>query len=1609
MSMAEHQALYLHIGCGKVKLPGFINIDREGDPDLRLDVREGLPFAPDTVQGIFSEHFIEHLDQGELLAFLRDCRRVLADKGILRLATPDLDVLVREYADGSWREQAWLRQYGYEWIRTPAEYLNVCMREWGHKWVMNPEELTRLLRLAGFDDIQARPLQESADPRLCGLETRDRSFVLEARKHTHPIAEDALVSIVIPAYRPDYFEDCLRSALAQTYPNIEILVLDDSGGEAVRHITETVSKRDGRIRYIRNATALGEPANLTQGIRMAKGALIKPLYDDDLLLPDAVARLVAALRAHPGASLAVCRRLPIDTDGRPVSVNLPQPPAALQGLDVIRGEWVIGSIAAMGANWLGEPTAMLFRRRDALAIDEPDVMSLFGRLCFGIGDVCLAMHLLGRGDLAYVAQPMTQFRLHPGQTQRQPGFRARALDTWAYFRQHAARLGFSLPTAPGSRDEAARPASQPADPARLPGASEAMAAATADLRLTRIDSLQTFVAQHLPASESILLAGEVAAGLLPVLKARQPQPWVGVVQRPEAGHLPLLAEADSATRLWLTRPDELPGSDYDAIVCAGYLETCPAPDKALAAMLTKISPEGQAIFAFRNAASFEVLDRLSRGLSALDGAEAERLYAAESIQRLLETSGWRIETWYGVPSPQFLRAEAEEARYIQRLATDRVSVEVESDAHRRILESATLVVTARPATARAVVHTDPHELYALWLATHTPQGWVLDWMRARMAQFARPPQFHLGIIAEDARINALIPTLVNMGEQLWEHWRISIVARQPCPQPIEGLHPVVQWHRVEPTDDAVAALDRIFHASEADFVGQMEAGDKLALHALFAFADKFDLHPEWQAAYCDEDSLNERGERQQPHFKADFDIDALRAAPFSVGGLWIMRSGAYRALGGYDAVPAGFETYALQLRTWERYGDQGIGHIADVLYHRDAAGGHALLEADALLAARVDVVRGHLERLGLEAEIAPADLPGVLRLAYRWPQKPLVSVCIPTRDRLDLLRRCIESLLKHTAYPNYEIVVVDNGSRDEAVFAYYDVLAGRLGERFRLLRYDAPFNYAAMMNLAAEHARGEFLLHMNNDIAVLDGHWLDQMMAHALRPDVGVVGARLLYPDGRIQHAGLVLGMNNLAAEHPYIGETGETLGHYGRLRYAHAVSAVTGACLLIRRDLYSSLGGMDAEGLQINFNDVDLCLKARARGLKVVWTPHAVLMHEVNASRAKVENAAEAKELGEELVRANQVMFARWGKLLGHDPAYNRNLSLRHERAFQIEIAPALTWDPEWRPHPRVLAHPADRQGCGEYRIIAPMRVLNRSGRIMGWETGSYLGPAELARMQPEVIVLQRQVTDEQIRLIQRYREYSQAFRVYEIDDLITNVPIKSPVKRKFVEQKDLYKRFRKAVRLCDRFVVSTEYLAEEYRPLGPPVVVVQNHLEGTVWLDLPAPKRREGKPRVGWAGAGQHHGDLAILTEVIKATANEVDWVFLGMCLDEARPYVKEFHPGVPLEEYPAKLASLDLDLAVAPLEDVPFNHAKSHLRLLEYGILGYPVVCTDITPYRGGYPVTRVPNRFQAWREAILERVSDRDALRAEGERLRDYIRREWILEDHTDRWLKAWLPD
>jgi hypothetical protein len=476
-------------------------------------------------------------------------------------------------------------------------------------------------------------------------------------------------------------------------------------------------------------------------------------------------------------------------------------------------------------------------------------------------------------------------------------------------------------------------------------------------------------------------------------------------------------------------------------------------------------------------------------------------------------------------------------------------------------------------------------------------------------------------------------------------------------------------------------------------------------------------------------------------------------------------------------------------------------------------------------------------------------------------------------------------------------------------------------------------------------------------------------------------------------------------AEHPFIGRAPEDRGYFGRAMLTQNLSAVTGACLLIRKDLYEAVGGLDEKKFQVSYNDVDLCLKVRETGKKIVFTPWAMLLHEGSASqRGEVEKKPspekEKRFAGEKLA-----FYHKWLPQLAFDPAYNRQLSLASTE-FLIEDQAALTWSPDWRPRPRILVHPADREGCGEYRIISPMRALQQAGRVQGWETMRIFDVAEMERMSPDSIVLQRQMEWPQIEALERHKALSKAFRVFEIDDLITNLPVKSLHKAHI--HKDIAKRFRKAAGLCNRLVVATEPLAKAYAGFADEVRVQPNCIEDAIWGKL-QPRRRDGaKARVGWAGGVGHTGDLEMIADVVRDLAEEVDWVFFGLCPEALKPYVREFHTGVPLPQYPAKLASLDLDLAIAPLEDNPFNEAKSHLRLLEYGILGYPVVCSDIYPYQGDFPVTRVSNRYRDWIKAIREAVADRAALAAAGDRLREQVRTHWLLEQNLDDWIGAWLP-
>ena len=812
-------------------------------------------------------------------------------------------------------------------------------------------------------------------------------------------------------------------------------------------------------------------------------------------------------------------------------------------------------------------------------------------------------------------------------------------------------------------------------------------------------------------------------------------------------------------------------------------------------------------------------------------------------------------------------------------------------------------------------------------------------------------------------------------------------------------------------DSLLQTVNRTLLESDADWFAVMDAGDELSPDALFRVAHAIHGHPEWQIIYSDEDSLSANGEYSNPHCKPDFNLDYLRSMPY-IGRLLMVRRELFTELNGFDpTMHGGAEEYDLVLRAWEYLQntpakESAIGHIADVLYHRLQGHTYSKQPFSVVWSKLQETLQRHLSRQHIDAQVQPGPFPAALRVRYPLMTTPLVSIIIPTRNQLDFLHRCIESIISKTRYPAYEILVVDNGSDDVNARRYLDAIREQNNNagQIRVVDYPEPFNFSAMNNRAVQQARGDYVLMLNNDTAVLHDDWLDEMMSHALRPEVGIVGAKLLYPDGRIQHAGVILGMKGVA-EHPFIGHNADERGYFGRLQLTQDFSAVTGACLLLSKKLYQSVGGLDERDLQVSYSDIDLCLKVGKTGQKIVWTPWSILLHEGSASQKSATEKKDDTEKVQRFSAERDIFSQRWLNDLAVDPAYNRQLSLL-STDFLIDNLPPLTWNPDWRPRPRILAYSADRTGCGEYRIIAPMRALNRAGLVQGWETMRLIDVVEMQRMQPDSLVMQRQTEWQQIEMIERHVKANRTFLIYEIDDLITNLPIKSVHKKQI--HKDIIKRMRKAVSLCHRLVVATEPLAAAYAGFTDEVRVLPNFLEAARWGNLQPVHVEHVRPRVGWAGGLSHAGDLELIIDVVRETAQEIDWVFFGLCPDAIKPLVKEYHAGVVLDNYPAILAKLDLDLAIAPLEINAFNEAKSHLRLLEYGILGYPVICTDIFPYQGSFPVTRVDNRFRDWVRAIRDALADRDALRQQGETLRQHVLANWMMEDHLEQYLDAWTP-
>ena len=463
-----------------------------------------------------------------------------------------------------------------------------------------------------------------------------------------------------------------------------------------------------------------------------------------------------------------------------------------------------------------------------------------------------------------------------------------------------------------------------------------------------------------------------------------------------------------------------------------------------------------------------------------------------------------------------------------------------------------------------------------------------------------------------------------------------------------------------------AATNSAVDIAIGEFIAFLDHDDVLPSHALYMVAREIARDPDLDVIYTDEDKISRWGRRYDPHFKSDWNPD-LFLAQNMISHLGVYRASLVREVGGLRPEFDGSQDYDLALRIVERTQPQRIRHVPHILYHWRAAAGSTARGASekpyAIEAARRAVAE-HLRRQHIRADVAFAQGAPFLRIAYALDYEPSVSIIIPTKDRRDLLSRCVSGILERTHYHNLELLIVDNRSEESATHAYLDEIAS--DRRVRVLRYDAPFNFSLINNWAAEQTAGEVLLFLNNDTEVIGQDWLRHLVANACRTEVGAVGAKLIYPSGRVQHAGVILGMGSVAG-HFHLGCQRHDPGYFSRAVLQQNLSAVTAACLAMRRAVFDEVGGFNAD-LRVAFNDVDFCLRIRQRGYLIVWSPLAELYHHESASRGSDLMAKRHQEFSREV----EYMRANWGPVLDRDPYFNPNLSL-HDLSISLAFPPAI------------------------------------------------------------------------------------------------------------------------------------------------------------------------------------------------------------------------------------------------------------------------------------------------------------------------------------------------
>ena len=554
---------------------------------------------------------------------------------------------------------------------------------------------------------------------------------------------------------------------------------------------------------------------------------------------------------------------------------------------------------------------------------------------------------------------------------------------------------------------------------------------------------------------------------------------------------------------------------------------------------------------------------------------------------------------------------------------------------------------------------EPEEVpYGPWYAAYVPDEEALE--KQRKHKFNYAPLISIAVPAYQTPVEFLKQMIESLISQTYTGWELCIANASPDNEEMQRVladysakDVRVRFCSLKENLGIAENTNRAFAMAKGEFIGLLDHDDLLAPNALYEIVNTLQDHPQADALYTDEDKVTtDLDEHFQPHLKPDFNLDLLRSNNY-ICHFFVVRKSIVEKAGGFRKEFDGAQDYDFIFRCTENARE--VLHVPEILYHwRTHKASTADNPASKMYAfeAGKRAIEAHLERTGTKGTVSHTQDLGFYRVKYPVQGEPLVSVIIPNKDEKETLQTCLESLKKNTSYQNFEIIIIENNSTTGEIFKYYKELSR--DQQIHLLRWGKEFNYSAINNFGVAHARGEYLLFLNNDVKSIEPDWMEEMLGVCQRPEVGGVGAKLIYPDNTIQHAGCVIGMGGIAG-HMFVDMPADRTGYLHKASLLQDMSAVTAACLMMKKEVFEQAGGFTEE-LAVAFNDVDLCLKVRKNNHLIVYDPYAKLYH----MESKTRGAEDSKEKVRRFQTEIEYMRCHWMDILKNgDPYYNKNLSL--------------------------------------------------------------------------------------------------------------------------------------------------------------------------------------------------------------------------------------------------------------------------------------------------------------------------------------------------------------